>query len=316
VVHLIERNQRGAADAGIAVAEPGERALAVVDADEGIDQRVLQEAVAAGADRVEQRGHGGLLLQASQGGRRLASELRRFVLQQDQERGKRGAVELEARGVGGREPDGHVLIGDGVADGNAVAGQRPDCIPTHLAVFAPQCGRVGADVQRPVAHRKPGIAQQARGGLLPVDLQSARVVEFRRVHLADSIDAALDLRLVDARGRAADAEPSARVDHDQAAVRVLEHVGRVEVGVVADEELLIAPAERRAVTLDDVPLHLMGVELGAEPGAGELGTAGVQQAGRRHPADVDHRGQQVAAALELAHAPRGRGRRRLRSRGR
>src|SRR5207237_18952 len=131
-------------------------------------------------------------------------------------------------------------------------------------------------------------------------------LDFRRILAADAIDAALDLRLVDARRRAADAEPAAGVDDDQAAVGILEDIGRMEVGIARDEEFLVAAAERRAVALDNVALDLVRAELSGEEVVtvlfAERLAAIAHETGGRHPADIDERWKQVAGPLELADA--------------
>ena len=52
--------------------------------------------------------------------------------------------------------------------------------------------------------------------------------------------------LLELRGRAAEFVPAAGVDDDQAAVGVLEHVGRVEVEVRAGDEIFVLGRERGA----------------------------------------------------------------------
>ena len=85
-----------------------------------------------------------------------------------------------------------------------------------------------------------------------------------RVFPADAVDAAEDIGLGDLRRGTADAEPAAGVDHQQAAVGVLDEAGRVKVGVVAGDEILGADAEAGAVALDDVALNTVRIELGRE----------------------------------------------------
>src|SRR5262249_24268561 len=79
--------------------------------------------------------------------------------------------------------------------------------------------------------------------------------------LANSVDRPFDLRFGDLRRRAADAEPAARVDHQQTAVGVFEHVGGMKVLVVRDEKVLALDLEAGAVAFDDVPLNAAAVEL-------------------------------------------------------
>ena len=59
----------------------------------------------------------------------------------------------------------------------------------------------------------------------------------------DAIDRAQHVRLLELRGRAAELVPAAGIDDDQAAVGVLEHVGRVEVEVGAGDEVFVLGRE-------------------------------------------------------------------------
>ena len=267
---------------------------------------MLEEAVAPRAKGVEQHRDGFLVAEATQRGRGFAPDVGRFVLEAVQQGGKRGAVELQPGGVGGRDANSRIQVVDRVPGRNAAPRKRPHGVSPDADGRAVQRCGIGARVDRAVADGETGIAEQVRVRLLPGDLQPARILDFRRILAADAIDAALDLRLVDARRRAADAEPAARVDHDEASVGVLEDVGRVEIGIGGDEELLGAAAEGRPVPLDSVALDLVGVELGGEEVVDvvlpERAAAVAHQAGGRDPAHVDHRGQQIARALEFADA--------------
>ena len=79
----------------------------------------------------------------------------------------------------------------------------------------------------------------------------------------------------------------------------------MEIGVRRCEKILILGAERRALTIDDMPLHAVWVELRAEEIAVVSGTkrraAIPYQAGRRDAGELRHHGHQVASALEFAH---------------
>src|SRR5439155_20090754 len=86
----------------------------------------------------------------------------------------------------------------------------------------------------------------------------------RGILLADAVNGSLDIRLGDLRGRATDAEPTARVDDEQAAVGVFEHIGRMEVLVFTYQKIFRLYAEAGAVALDDMPLDAIAVELCGE----------------------------------------------------
>ena len=165
---------------------------------------------------------------------------------------------------------------------------------------------------RAVPHLRARVVQQFRQfdgrRIRPVDLRPSRVLGLRHVPPTDPVNAPLDVRLGDLRGRAADAEPAAGVDDQQAAVGVLQDVGRVEIGVAAGEEVLVARAEGRAVAREDVAHHLMGVEVAAEEVVAVFGAepvAAVAHDARRGGRDhVVQRRQQVAGRFHLVGGDR------------
>ena len=126
------------------------------------------------------------------------------------------------------------------------------------------------------------------------------VVEAGSVLAAQPPDPAEDVRLVHLRRGAADAEPAAGVEEEQRAVGVLEHVGRVEVGALAGQELLGAAAEAGAVALDRVALQLVRVELGGVPGA--VGPRAAEPGGG-DPAEVQDAREQLDVVDELPCIP-------------
>ena len=59
-------------------------------------------------------------------------------------------------------------------------------------------------------------------------------------------------------------EPRAGIDNQQAAVGVLNDVGGMKIWIHRGEEIRILRAERRAVAINDVPLHTVRIELRAK----------------------------------------------------
>ena len=82
----------------------------------------------------------------------------------------------------------------------------------------------------------------------------------RRAFAPHAIDRAEHVRLGELRRRATELVPGAGVDHEQAAIGVFDHVGRMEVAIVRDEKVGVASLERRAVRLEHVARHLAQVE--------------------------------------------------------
>ena len=114
------------------------------------------------------------------------------------------------------------------------------------------------------AHRRSFVAQQAGQffgrQFRPRQFQAARVADVRRTTAANPIDAAQHIRLMQLRRRAAELVPAAGVDDQQAAVGVFQHVGRMEINVVRDEEVFVATLERRPARLQHVSRDLVHVE--------------------------------------------------------
>ena len=83
------------------------------------------------------------------------------------------------------------------------------------------------------SHGWPWVVQQTRerdgGHLRPSEFQSARILDPCRAGPLDAVDRAQRLRLGGLGGRAANPEPTAGVDHQQAAVCILKHVRRVKI---------------------------------------------------------------------------------------
>src|SRR5207249_908355 len=70
-LHLVERDERRSPHSRAWVLERRDRRVPVGDADQGVDQRVLEKAIAARADRLEERQHRALVADPPQRGRRL-----------------------------------------------------------------------------------------------------------------------------------------------------------------------------------------------------------------------------------------------------
>ena len=112
-------------------------------------------------------------------------------------------------------------------------------------------------------HGRPSIVEQVRelGRMhrAPRESAAARVVRARRALTADAVNRAEHLRRGELRGGTTELVPRAGVDHEQAAVGILEHVGRVKIAAVRHEKIGIAALERRAARLQ---------RRGASPSAG------------------------------------------------
>ena len=73
--------------------------------------------------------------------------------------------------------------------------------------------------------------------------RSSWIVEFRCTLPPDSIDRTQHIRLLELRSRTAEFVPAAGIDDDQAAIGILEHVGRVKVEVGAGDKVFVSGRE-------------------------------------------------------------------------
>ncbi len=225
----------------------------VVDLDQGVDQRVLERSVGGplqgfgdvrrgpvrpirpSASAAARRSAADSTVEQRGAGRRPTPRSRQSPAEwvaawRTVSSGSSSATRLAARAARPLDPRERP---DGLAAGlghGAVAEhgrQRPDC---DGPLASDRLRRPAADGRAPIGESLHEVVQRR---LLPVEPQPARVVHLRRTGLPDAVDRPQHVRLPELRGRAAELVPAAGVDHEQAAVGVLDHVGRVEVVVVA-----------------------------------------------------------------------------------
>ena len=146
--------------------------------------------------------------------------------------------------------------------------------------------------RRRTAGRGSSISRTSPSGVdrVPGELEPARVGRMRRVLAAHAVDRAEHVGLVELRGRAAELVPAAGIHDQEAAVGVLEHVGRVEVEVGAGDEVLVLRREGRPLGGQGVPADLVEVEVAGEEVVpvrlAERGRLVSSQAARRRRAHV------------------------------
>ena len=99
---------------------------------------------------------------------------------------------------------------------------------------------------------------------LPSDLLSAWILNVVRAGAFDAVDGAKDVWFVQVGRRAAEFVPAARVDDEQAAVGVLQHVRRMEVDVVADQKVGMLGFECGSFGRQHMPGEAVHVEQAAE----------------------------------------------------
>src|SRR5437867_1370373 len=111
-------------------------------------------------------------------------------------------------------------------------------------------------MHRSPLYKYPLIAEQARqfcrSHLAPRKLQTARIVELPRSGLTNAINGAEHVWFGKLRSGATDFIPAARVHHEQAAVGILDHVGRVKIGVVGGYKIAVLGFKRGSHGFQDM----------------------------------------------------------------
>ena len=202
--------------------------------------------------------------------------------------------------------------------GGLDASERPNGVqPSPLAPLPQPLGQggdggfaaLGQGRDGSLPHRRSHVVEplgQALGRWSrPVELRAARVAWRLGSGFFHAINRAQDFRPPKLRRRATELVPTAGVEHEQTAIGVLDHVGRVKVGVGRGEKIGVLRAERRAVGSQHVALHAVQVELTGKQVAGEVaaehGRLVNLQAARRCRAEVRHHRHQIASARVTVH---------------
>ena len=133
MIHLVERDQRAAADDRVGIAQALQRCLAIVQADQGENRRVLEKAIAVGPQGGQQRRHGIAMTDPAQGRGRIAPNRVRVAGEELNELRSRIRIAAQADAVRRRLADAGRLIRQrgahgGFRFGAVDARQRPDRI--------------------------------------------------------------------------------------------------------------------------------------------------------------------------------------------
>ena len=113
---------------------------------------------------------------------------------------------------------------DGTLASECSDGSFPNCGPSRVEQASPAGG----------AHS------------VPVELGAPGIFRRLGTDAANAINGAKHVRLGQLRGWAAELVPAARIDHEQAAIRVLHHVGRMKVATAGNQEVGILGGKRRS----------------------------------------------------------------------
>ena len=108
------------------------------------------------------------------------------------------------------------------------------------------------------------LNQIVHPGLRPLQFNTPRIGDFRRRFPPHAVNRAQQIRFGKLRAGTTEFIPAARVHHQQAAVGVLQHVGRVKILAVGHEEIAVGAGVGCAAGTQNVAGDLVQVEGGGE----------------------------------------------------
>ena len=185
---------------------------------------------------------------------------------------------------------------DSVAPGILGFAPTNDCKKFFNGALASECcdgsfpnrGSLRVEQARP-AHRAHSV---------PVELGAPRIFRRLGTNAANAINGAEHVRLSQLGGWAAELVPAARIDHEQAAIRVLHHVGRMKVAAARNQEVCILGRKRRPAGDELVCRNLAEIERSHEQRApeplAEHARVVAGKADRRRTTHVSHDGHVLA----------------------
>ena len=125
-----------------------------------------------------------------------------------------------------------------------------------------------------------------------------------RIPASHPINRAQHIRLVELGGGATEFIPAAGIDHEQAAVAIDQHIGRVEIGAVADEEILRLRTPRRLGVVDDRAHDAVRVEARDEKVVAPLLSKNLRvvarDAARRGRSEVREHGHEIGPGARVS----------------
>jgi len=265
IFHLVQRNQSRSTHPCGGILQSRTGCLGIVDLDQSVDDGVFKHAVTGLLKRLQKRGYGVHTANASERRGRFATDCGFGAAEQSNQLVHCLGVAM-GRGAGaGDQANARIGVIEREAccsksRGRANSCQRPDRITPRehrLSVenfaqrFDGRFTTFGKCVNHAVANRESIVCQefdQFRTGDILRNSQSSRILRRLLVFPADTINPAEYLRL-QAACRTADLEPATRVDHEQTAIGILDHVARVKVRIWGDQKRFVVGAKCRTVTL-------------------------------------------------------------------
>ena len=279
--HLVEGDQGGAAHGGVFARQSGAGGIGIGNVDEGKGQGVVERAVVSFGQLREDVRDDALNADAAEGLGRDAAVLSQGAVEEDVETVYRPCIAPETAGLSGDLADGFIRVAQGGADGFS---GRTVVDPCHGPdrVDAGAGRRAGNNRRRQLIHRgavgerldsastdeRTRVVQKFDEPRVidsrPVNFQAARVFNGRCADFRDAINGPQNVRLGELGSGATELVPAARVDDQEAAVGVFDHVRRMKVDVVAHEEIVVGGSEGRAIRREDVTRDFVEIEAGGE----------------------------------------------------
>ena len=317
--HLVQGNQRGLAHQWRCVGQRGRHRLRLVEGDERVDDGVPHKAVFGVGGGGQQRGNRLFVAKLPQGRGRLPPHGRVALGNQGFELVHCLGIAGQPRRPGGRHPHLHAGIGQAETHGgqgrdgaDLVQREHGFCAGIHRGRLAQHIGQgwhgcfllIYQPPHCPVADGGAGVGEVGGGfggcERSPLYLVSVRIGHFSGSCAAHPVNGSLQVGLGHLRQRAAFNEPAARFHHEQAAVGIFQHVGRVEILILGREKNLVFGAERSPVADEFMAQHPVRVELRTEQVVLETGSQGrapvAANARRGHTRILGNHRHQLAGA--------------------
>ena len=216
------------------------------------------------SSRIQERTHSGRVRDAPQGFRRDALDCVGRIAQQLHDLCDDLAITVQRYRMQRRLPHACLLVGQRRADCRARlvglnASQSPHRVAPHVSRQAVHQGILecadrfvcGEGSQCPPLHGRARVVEQSdqrtRSGRLPIERLPQRILGRDRAFLANAVDGTEQVGLGQLRRWTTELVPSSCIDHQQAAVGVLHHVGWMEIAALRHQEVRVFGLERRAM---------------------------------------------------------------------
>ena len=244
--------------------------LFISDLVQGIDDGMLQKWIRFCQASLQQRLHGHAVPYSTQGHGGQSTEKGIIRSKDFDQRFHRRRIAPKPRAMNGRNPGIDIVITQKI----------PNRGTRHLAwhtVERPEGGDTGLGCSQFIHVAYPGqgfnrsldhggalVGQPIDLRLRPIQFQAARIFGRGCILLLNPIDRSENVGLGDLGGRATDHVPTAGIRHEQAAIRIFDHVGRMKITLIAFKKAARPRSVGRTGSDQPVSGQAPQVEVGAE----------------------------------------------------